>query len=42
MPTQLKDETMQFSAITIYLKKLREKYNKKQAEQKRELTNKFK
>jgi hypothetical protein len=33
---------MQFSAITIYLKKLREKYNKKAKEQKRELTNKFK
>ncbi len=33
---------MQFSAITIYLKKLREKYIKKAKEQKRELTNKFK
>ena len=40
--TQLKDETMQFSAITIYLKKLREKYLKKTNEQKREQLNKFK
>ena len=33
---------MQLKAITIYFKKLKEKYNKKANEQKREQLNKFK